>query len=274
LLRLLAAVCGGSVFLFLLIMWADVFLRQATFFNALGKGGYVTLYAAAVAIAGACAPQGRVPIAIHDGRGIDHPDEIPGASSRIAVVALIPSAVAFNIALAQIVLWLKLPLYLDCVGIITTTLIAGLIPGLIVTALAFSMMALLFNNIIICFTGTAAFMAVLTHLLANVSWFKTIPRTIGSGLILGIVSALISMPISVKLFGGVTTAGSTFVTAWFIHRGYSLWMAAFLSGFICDALLDKSLEALLAVWLIRAVPRDLLIRFNGPTLARNFNLSE
>src|ERR1700722_536467 len=88
------------------------------------------------------------------------------ASSRMATIALIPSAVAFNMALAQIVLVLKLPIYLDCVGIITTPLIAGLVPGLIVTVLAFSITAVLFNQNIIFFTGTAAMMAVVTHLLA------------------------------------------------------------------------------------------------------------
>jgi energy-coupling factor transport system substrate-specific component len=201
-------------------------------------------------------------------------DEPSAASSRMATLALIPSAVAFNIALAQVVLALKLPVYLDCVGIITTTLIAGLGPGLIVTVLAFGMTALLFNHIIIFFTGTAAMMAVGTHLLAMIGGFRTIFRTVLSGLVLGVISALVSLPISVYLFGGVTTAGSTFVTAWFVHRGFSLPAAGFFSGLICDASTDKVAEALLAVWLVRSVPRDLLVRFRGPTLAKNFKVGE
>jgi len=200
-------------------------------------------------------------------------DEHSPASSRMATIALIPSAVAFNIALSQVVLALKLPVYLDCVGIITTTLIAGLGPGLIVTVLAFGMMALLFNHIIIFFTGTAAMMAVGAHLLAMIGGFRTLLRTVLSGLVLGVISALVSLPISVYLFGGVTTAGSTFVTTWFIHRGLSLPMAGFFSGMICDASTDKVAEALLAVWLVRAVPHDLLRRFRGPTLAKNFKLN-
>jgi energy-coupling factor transport system substrate-specific component len=201
-------------------------------------------------------------------------EEHSSASSRMATIALIPSAVAFNIALAEIVLALKLPVYLDCVGIITTTLIAGLIPGLMVTVLAFGLTALLFNHIIIFFTGTAAMMAVGTHLLAMVGGFKTMLRTVFSGLVLGVISALVSLPISVGVFGGVTTAGSTFVTAWFIHRGFSINAANFWSGMICDATTDKVAEAVLAVWLVRAVPHDLLARFRGPTLAKNFKLSE
>jgi energy-coupling factor transport system substrate-specific component len=205
----------------------------------------------------------------------EKPDDAPShASSRMATVALIPSAVAFNMALAQIVLVLKLPVYLDCVGIITTTLIAGLVPGLIVTVLAFGMTAVLLNQNIIFFTGTAAMMAVVTHLLAMIGGFKTILRTVLSGLVLGVVSALVSLPISVYVFHSVTTAGSTFVTAWFLHRGYTEAAANFFSGMICDATTDKVAEALLAVWLVRAVPSNLLSRFGGPTLAKNFNLSE
>ena len=199
-------------------------------------------------------------------------EEHSAASSRMATIALIPSAVAFNIALSQIVFALKLPIYLDCVGIITTTLIAGLVPGLIVTVLAFGMMALLFNPQIIYFTGTAAMMAVGTHLLAMIGGFKTMLRTLFSGLVLGVISALVSLPVSVYRFGGVTTAGSTFVTAIFIHRGFSINAANFWSGMICDATSDKVAEAFLAVWLIPRSRADLLSRFRGSTLAKNFKL--
>jgi hypothetical protein len=78
----------------------------------------------------------------------------------------------------------------------------------------------------------------------------------------------------VCLFGGVTTAGSTFVTAWFTHLGFSLPVSVFFSGMICDASTDKVAEALLAVWLVRGVPTDLLRRFRGPTLAKNFKLGD
>jgi energy-coupling factor transport system substrate-specific component len=204
---------------------------------------------------------------------LDYADhEHSAASSRMATLALIPSAVAFNIALAQIVLALKLPVYLDCVGIIATTLIAGLVPGLIVTALAFVITAILFNPIIIYYTGTAAMMAVVTHLSAKIGGFKTIPRTVLSGLVMGIISALVSLPITVWVFGGVTTAGATLLTTWLIHRGFSRPVAVFITNMICDASTDKIAEVLLAVWLIRAVPADLLARFRGPTLAKNFNV--
>ena len=201
-------------------------------------------------------------------------DDQPAAASRMATLALIPSAVAFNIALAYIMFATKAPVYLDCVGIITTTLIAGLVPGLIVCVLAFPLMAMTFNPMIIYFTGTAAMMAICTHLLAKVGGFKNIWRTVLSGIVMGFVSAFVSMPVSVKLFGAITTAGSSLVTTFFLHRGFSVNHAAVLSGILCDALSDKWIEALIAVSLILAVPIDLLQRFHGPALARNFGLKE
>ncbi len=201
-------------------------------------------------------------------------DEPSAASSRMAALALIPSAVAFNIALAYIMFATKAPVYLDCVGIITTTLIAGLVPGLIVCVLAFVLMAMTFNPMIIYFTGTGAMMAICTHLLAKGGGFKNVGRTVMSGIVLGFVSAFVSMPVSVKLFGAITTAGSSLVTTFFLHRGFTVNHAAVISGILCDALSDKWIEAIIAVSLIRAVPHDLLRRFRGPALAKNFGLKE
>lgn len=197
-------------------------------------------------------------------------DDLLPSSSRMATVALIPSMVAFNIVLAQLILVLKLPVFLDCVGIIATTMIAGLIPGLIVTVLAFSITAVLFNSIIIYYTGTAALMAIGTHFLGKMGGFRTLFRTVVCGLVLGIVSALASWPVTYLINGGVTTAGSTVVTYYFMNRGFSVKMAVFFQGLICDALSDKIAEVLLAVWLVRAVPRELLLRFRGASLHKNF----
>jgi energy-coupling factor transport system substrate-specific component len=186
----------------------------------------------------------------------------------MATLALIPSAVAFNVALAYIVVTIKLPIYLDCVGIIITTLMAGLVPGLIVVALAFPLMAIGKPNVIF-FTGTGAAMAIDTDLLARVGGFKNVWRAIPTGIGMGILSAAVSAPVNIKVFGGVTSAGSSAVTAFFLSSGKSLIKAAFLSGASCDPI-DKICECILAIWLIRSIPHDLLARFHHRNLDRNF----
>jgi len=192
----------------------------------------------------------------------------PSGVSKTAVLALIPSAVAFNVVLADVVLAMHLPIYLDCVGIITTTLIAGLWPGLIVCAIAFAVQALT-NWMILAFLGTAITMGIYANFMAKFGGFRTIPRAIVGGLGMGIVSALISTPVAYKVFGDVTTAGSTFVTKMYLQMGLSGFKAMLISSLTCDPP-DKILQCIIAVLLIRAVPRDLLARFGGPYLERNF----
>jgi energy-coupling factor transport system substrate-specific component len=189
------------------------------------------------------------------------------ASARIATLALIPSAVAFNVAIGTIVRTVKLPIYLDCIGGIVTTLMAGLWPGVLVAVLS-QTAAMAFDPTIIRYVGTAVAMSVYAHYLGKIGGFKTLPRIILTGIGMGIVSATVSAPIT-ALNGGITTAGSSAVTTVFILAGHSLLQSVALSGLTCDPV-DKIAECLIAVWLIRAVPLDLLTRFHGGTLRKNF----
>ena len=53
----------------------------------------------------------------------------------------------------------------------------------------------------------------------------------------------------------------------------SIFKSVIGSGITCD-LPNKISEAFISVWLIRSIPRDLLSRFHGGSLEKNFNLSD
>lgn len=204
-----------------------------------------------------------------------HIDKLQAATpfaSKTAVLALIPSAVAFNVAMGTIVHALKLPIYLDCIGVISTTLIAGVWPGLIVGILSFVVAALIGNPQVIFFTGTPIAIAIYTHLLGKKGAFKTTLRVILVGIGMGILAGIISSPVVAVVFGGVTSAGSSAVTTFFLVTGKSLIQSVLLSGLSCEPL-DKVAQCLIAIWLVRAVPRDLLRRFSGGSLEQNLNMS-
>ena len=190
----------------------------------------------------------------------------------MAMLALIPSAVAFNLAIATVVRNLRWPIYLDCMGGIATTLITGLWPGVIVAAVSQILGCVFTAPDYMLYTGTAVMMSVYAYLLGKAGGFKTIPRTILTGLGMGIVSAMVSFGITYARFG-ITSAGSTFVTIFYEHHGFSLLQATILSGLTCDPV-DKIAECLIVVSLIRGVPRDLLRRFRGGTLEQNFSLAD
>jgi energy-coupling factor transport system substrate-specific component len=194
------------------------------------------------------------------------------SAARIATLALIPSAIAFNIAIGSIVRTVKLPIYLDCIGGIVTTLLAGVWPGVIVAVVSQVISALATSPDFMLYTGTAVAIGLYAHVLGKFGGFKTLLRAIPVGLGMGILSAAVSAPITYWR-GGVTSAGSSWVTALFLGTHHPLLESVVYSGITCD-LPDKIAECLITVWLIRAVPVDLLRRFHGGTLEKNFKLSD
>ena len=76
-------------------------------------------------------------------------------------------------------------------------------------------------------------------------------------MITGIVAAVVSAPVVVYLFGGVTGSGSGFVVAFFLKTGQQLMNSALLAGFTTEPI-DKTLQVLLAALLYRATPQDFI----------------
>src|SRR5258707_8730882 len=95
-------------------------------------------------------------------------------------LALIPLGIALNLALGLLVHTLKIPLYVDAVGTVTITLLAGMRAGVLVGVVSFVIWGI-FNPVYFWFCGTQAAIAVYTHLVAKGGGFRTWPRTILAG---------------------------------------------------------------------------------------------
>jgi energy-coupling factor transport system substrate-specific component len=89
------------------------------------------------------------------------------------------------------------------------------------------------------------------------------------GIVIGVVSAVVSVPVVVYLFGGVTGSGSALVVAVFLKTGQHLMSAAMLSGLASDPP-DKILQVLIAAMLYRATPAEFIamLRTKEPEPAR------
>src|SRR5690242_18479992 len=80
------------------------------------------------------------------------------------VVTLVPLGIALDLALGTIVHTLKLPVYVDAVGTIAVTLLAGMRAGILVGVASFLLGGLLVNPVLPWFCGTQAAIAVYVHL--------------------------------------------------------------------------------------------------------------
>jgi energy-coupling factor transport system substrate-specific component len=188
-------------------------------------------------------------------------------------LAVIPLGIAMNIALGTIVHTLKLPIFLDAVGTITVTLLLGMPAGIAVGVLSFLIGGLLTDPVLPWFSGTQAIIAIYTHIVARYAGFKSIPKTILSGIGLGVVAAIASAPVIVMLFGGITGSGSSLVVAFLLKSGQGIIKSVLLSGLASEPL-DKTLQCLLSMWILRGLPKSILQKFTNGSLIQNKMLKE
>jgi energy-coupling factor transport system substrate-specific component len=174
-------------------------------------------------------------------------------------MALIPLGVLMNLGIGTIVHVLKLPVFIDAVGTILITILIGIRWGVVTGVLSFLIGGMIINPVMPYFSGTQATIAIVAGLFASRGWFRSIPRTVIVGICVGIAAAVVSAPVIIKLFGGITGSGSGFITAFLLASGKKIFESVILTGVACEPV-DKTIQCLLAFWLIRTLPQRLCER--------------
>lgn len=179
-----------------------------------------------------------------------------------AALALVPLGVLLNLGIGTIVHLLKLPIFLDAIGTILVTLLIGWRWGAVTGVLSFLIGGLLVNPVMPWFCGTQIVIAAMTGLLASKGGFRSVPRVIGSGILIGVAAGIASAPIIILLFGGITGSGTGVVTAFLLASGKQIVESVILTGISCEPI-DKTIQCLLAFWLVRTLPPRIRKRLAG-----------
>lgn len=147
---------------------------------------------------------------------------------------------------------LQWPIYLDTLGTLLTTILGG-IPSGIVTGIASSLVGKwVVNPVLPYYTGTHIAVALFTGWMVQKGFFKNLPRVLLTGLLLGIVSGVVSAPVVIA-FGGITETSTDPTTLFLTKHGISFPMSVFLSNFATEPL-DKIALCLVAFWIIKTLP--------------------
>lgn len=175
-------------------------------------------------------------------------------------LVLMPIAIGINIAGGVFIVALKLPIYLDSIGTLLVSILVGPWAGAVTGLLANIIWGLTIDPVAFPFSITAFFIGLTGGYLAKKGMFKTVPKTLLSGAIIGLVGATVSTPIVAYVFGGVTSSGSTFITAYLLATGKQFLISVFSSSIISD-LGDKLITALVAYLIARNLPLRIRSRF-------------
>ncbi len=185
------------------------------------------------------------------------------------VLTLIPLCIALNLVLGGLVHILKLPIYLDATGTILATLLVGWRAGVVVGVASFLLASLIISPVYVYFIGTQAVIAIYIYLLASkLKSLRSLPYVCLTGVGLGIVAGIVSAPVIVAVFGGVSGSGRDIVTAILMNSGQQVMKAVILSGAASEPV-DKLLQVLIAYSLIKGTPKHLLQHFSNKVLRDN-----
>jgi len=198
---------------------------------------------------------------------------------RLVAIAL---CAALNFAIGNIVYLVKLPIYLDSIGTILCALLifpdrfAAIACAFIAGFIGAILTGLVINPFLPWFTLTVLAIALVSALLTarGTETFRARPlpvpafagKVILYGVITGVASAIVSAPVVVYLFGGVTGSGTAFVVAFFLKTGQQLLNSALLAGLTTEPV-DKTLQVLLAALLYRATPQQFITMLRQPAAA-------
>lgn len=187
-------------------------------------------------------------------------------TKHLAVMGVL---VAFNVVVGGAVHILKLPVYLDAIGTILAAMLMGWGPGVIVGVLSFVLAAAVISPVYIWFCGTQAVIALyIFFVAARFGAFTSILRASLSGLVLGVITGVVSAPVIVFAFGGVAGSGRDLLTAALIGSGQQVYKAVILSGTASEPF-DKLLQVLTAYAILRSLPKRVLGQFRNPMLEKN-----
>jgi energy-coupling factor transport system substrate-specific component len=175
-------------------------------------------------------------------------------------LALIPRAVALNLALGAVVAALKLPIFLDSVGTILVAALAGPWAGVLTGAISDVVLGILSSPTFFAFIPVAAVIGALAGVAARLGAFRSVARAVVAGLVIGVAAGTASVPIVLALFGGATASGTGLCTVALRAVGVPLAAATGACSLSSDVV-DKALSCALVALIVARLPHRLSARF-------------
>jgi energy-coupling factor transport system substrate-specific component len=173
---------------------------------------------------------------------------------------LIPVAIAINLTIGQIVLVLKLPVYLDSIGTVLVGVICGPWAGALTGALTNIIAGIILDPGWLPWFPVAAVIGATAGVMANIGYFKNWWKVVVTGFVIAVMATVVGTPISIAIFSGISASGSSIITIFLLETGRGLLEAVLTTNFIAEPV-DKIATSLLAFAILDGLSARYLSRF-------------
>lgn len=184
-------------------------------------------------------------------------ERIKGDFTTIAWV-LIPVAIAINVVGSFVVGLLRIPLFLDVIGTVMLAIIAGPWVAIVAGALTNVVLGFVRSPTFIPFGLVQVAIALVVGYIALRGWFriqeaKDYVWLAAAGVLVALTAVIVSTPIAVWLFGGLTGNPVDVVTGFFLATGSGIFEAVLAQGFITESV-DKIASVVIAYFIAVSIP--------------------
>lgn len=185
------------------------------------------------------------------------------ADFNLITILIIPIAIAINFIVGNLVLTLKLPLYLDSIGTFLVAILAGPWVGCVTGLLSIAINSIA-DPSLFPYALIAGVLGLVIGVLARKKMFTSVKLFIVSGIIVSLIAVAMSVTIAYIFFGGFDTSGNSIMTGAMISAGIPFWPAQILANFISEVP-DKFISLLVPYLVVKGMSDRYLYKFsNGP----------
>lgn len=174
-----------------------------------------------------------------------------------AAIVLIPAAIGINYLGKLFAGLLKLPLWLDAIGTVLASMLAGPIIGAASGIINNLIYGITVDPISTVYAITSGAIGLIVGIMAYKGWIANFQRAIVIGLVVGIVAAIISTPLNMIFWGGQTGNiwGDAFY-AFLITKDFPIWLASFGNSIVVDVP-DKVVTVIIGFLIFKGLPKTL-----------------
>ncbi len=180
-----------------------------------------------------------------------------------ASLVLIPAAVAINYIGKSFAGVLKLPLWLDAIGTVLASMLAGPIIGALCGAINNIIYGLTMDPISFIYAITSVAIGLAVGIMAYQGWVSSFWKAFMIGVVVAVVSAVVSTPINIWFWKGQTgNIWGDALYAFLIAHKNPVWLSSFLDEFVVD-LPDKIATVMIGYWIFKGLPKKLTVLYNN-----------
>ena len=171
-------------------------------------------------------------------------------------ITILAFAIVVNIVGGQIALMLRLPIYLDSMGTILTSILYGPVYGMLTSLLSGIILGITVDSYALYFAPAG----MLFGLLMGILWKKKVDKTwwiFVVALCVSVPTSFVSAGISAYLFGGITYSGSSYLVQLLSKTPLGLTLSCFIVQFFTDYI-DRVVEIGLILLVLKKLPKNFI----------------